>query len=293
MKNCIKCGFSLDDNAEFCSECSAKQPIDQPKSVGIGDKNVISGDIIGQKEEVHAQVVNIYKYQNDKAAPQDECVLKIWTDLSCKVHVDGEYNCDAGGGKVTRLTLRRGIYLLEFISVENSKDVYSCEHKLSEPEELLKVPLNEKRQERERTEKERLEKEKIAYLEKAELITFEDGDKKGFRDKETGEMVIQAKYDNAESFNEGLARVKLNGKCGFIDKTGKEIIPLKYDDAWSFEEVGLAKVFLSGKYGFIDKTGKEVIPLKYEDAPYSFYGGWVKVKLNNEFFYIDKSENRF
>jgi hypothetical protein len=31
---------------------------------------------------------------------------------------------------------------------------------------------------------------------------------------------------------EGLAKVKLNGKWGFIDKTGKEIVPPKYDGAW-------------------------------------------------------------
>ena len=37
------------------------------------------------------------------------------------------------------------------------------------------------------------------------------------------------KYDWKGTYYEGLAKVELNGKCGFIDKTGKEVIPIKYD----------------------------------------------------------------
>ncbi|MDR3245746.1 MAG: WG repeat-containing protein [Prevotellaceae bacterium] len=48
-----------------------------------------------------------------------------------------------------------------------------------------------------------------------------------------------------------------------MDKTGKEVIPLKYDYVSSFEE-GLAKVELNGKWGSIDQTGKKVILLNNE-----------------------------
>ena len=112
-------------------------------------------------------------------------------------------------------------------------------------------------------------------------------DKYGFIDK-TGKEVIPIKYDNAEFFSEGLALVKLNNKYGFIDKAGKEVIPIKYDDAYSFSE-GLAKVKLNNKYGFIDKTGKEVIPIKYDDA-YSFskISSLALVKLEGKWFYINQ-----
>ena len=43
-----------------------------------------------------------------------------------------------------------------------------------------------------------------------------------------------SKYDVADGFSEGLARVILNGKWGFIDKSGREVIPCKYDNAWKF-----------------------------------------------------------
>ena len=78
----------------------------------------------------------------------------------------------------------------------------------------------------------------------------------------------------------------MNGKYGFIDKTGKEVIPIKYDDANSFSE-GLAMVRLDKKYGFIDKTGKEVIHIKYDDA-YSFSEiSLALVKLEGKLFYIN------
>ncbi len=124
--------------------------------------------------------------------------------------------------------------------------------------------------------------------------------KYGFID-ETGREVIPLKYDYAEDFCEGLAKVGLNRKYGFIDRTGKEIVPLKYDYAYDFCE-GLARVQLndgedvsSGKYGFIDRTGKEVIPLKYDytysfhDNANSFYEGLARVQQNGKYGFIDKT----
>ncbi|MCS7150786.1 MAG: WG repeat-containing protein [Endomicrobia bacterium] len=43
----------------------------------------------------------------------------------------------------------------------------------------------------------------------------------GFCDK-NGNIVIDCKYDYADYFSEGLARVKLGDKWGYIDKSGKE-----------------------------------------------------------------------
>ena len=57
MKNCIKCSHPLEEGAKFCPECGTKQP-DLPKieekegyTASIGDKNVISGNIVGKNEE--------------------------------------------------------------------------------------------------------------------------------------------------------------------------------------------------------------------------------------------------
>jgi hypothetical protein len=45
-------------------------------------------------------------------------------------------------------------------------------------------------------------------------------------------------------------------KYGFIDNTGKTVIPLKYDDADNFSE-GIARVQLNGETRYIDKQGNE------------------------------------
>jgi hypothetical protein len=100
-------------------------------------------------------------------------------------------------------------------------------------------------------------------------------------------FILVASYD----FYEGLARVELNGKCGFLDKSGKVVIPLKYDEAWPFFE-GLAKVELNGKCGFLDKSGKAVIPLKYNGASF-FSKGLAAVNLNGQTLYIDKQGREY
>jgi len=103
-------------------------------------------------------------------------------------------------------------------------------------------------------------------------------------DKKT---IIKYKYDDADEFSSGLARVELNGVWGYIDKTGKEVIPLGYDFAYNFNE-DLAKIGLNGKYGFINQTGIEVVQPKYSHVG-DFIEGLAWVELNGKYGYIDKT----
>jgi WG containing repeat len=70
----------------------------------------------------------------------------------------------------------------------------------------------------------------------------ETGDSNGYIDT-TGQIVINPRFEEADSFSEGLARVRIGGKSGFIDKTGKIVINPQYVYAERFSE-GLA---LAGK----------------------------------------------
>ena len=54
-------------------------------------------------------------------------------------------------------------------------------------------------------------------------------------------------------------------KYGFIDKTGKEVIALQYEDAGDFQN-GLAKVKKDGKWGYINTKGETVLPFEYADT---------------------------
>jgi serine/threonine protein kinase len=118
------------------------------------------------------------------------------------------------------------------------------------------------------------------------LIPFRKGDKFGFSDVNKT-LVIEAKYDEAYPFKEGLAGVKQDGKWGYVDKTGREVIALKYNSAYSFNGE-LAIVSLNGKWGYVDKTGQEVIALKYDLAG-SFSEGLARVRRNGKWGCIDKT----
>ncbi len=84
----------------------------------------------------------------------------------------------------------------------------------------------------------------------------------GFKDSLLNMAAIPAKYQFADRFYEGVARIQQDDKWGFIAFSGKEITPVIYEDAFNIRE-GLAAVKLNGKWGFIDRTGKEVIPFNY------------------------------
>ena len=67
------------------------------------------------------------------------------------------------------------------------------------------------------------------------------------------QYAIKPQFDDAMPFSEGLARVAIGDRWGYIDKSGEYVINLQFDDAKSFED-GLACVKIDGKYGYISKS---------------------------------------
>ena len=109
--------------------------------------------------------------------------------------------------------------------------------------------------------------------------------KYGFIDK-NGKEVIPCNYDFACVFDEGLAAIKLNGKWGFIDRDGIEVIPHRYEDVYAFSE-GFAAIKLNGKWGFVNKEGIEAVPCKYDES-YCFTEGLASVRLQDKFGFVNK-----
>ena len=79
------------------------------------------------------------------------------------------------------------------------------------------------------------------------------------------------KYDDVWTFSEGLAKVKRNGKWGFINTKGEEVIPCKYDDIYYHSNGnrvyfldGLALVRIGDKCGFVDKEGNDTFSVSRE-----------------------------
>ncbi|MBS1792275.1 MAG: WG repeat-containing protein [Acidobacteria bacterium] len=107
----------------------------------------------------------------------------------------------------------------------------------------------------------------------------DDAGKYGFKDS-FGRVVIPPKYDDADTFSDDMAAVKLNGKWGFINLSGELVIPLKFDNKFHFSE-NLAAVQLNGKWGFVDKKGDMKIPCRFSDFGY-FLRGQAVVCLNGK-----------
>ena len=81
----------------------------------------------------------------------------------------------------------------------------------------------------------------------------------------TGKLAIEMVYEQARSFHEGMAAVKLNGLWGYINKKGEIVIKPQFSKAFDFSN-GLASVNNGLKYGFINKQGKLIIDYKYDSV---------------------------
>ena len=116
--------------------------------------------------------------------------------------------------------------------------------------------------------------------------------RKNENERITYEIFERMKVNSADSFSEGLAKVEILKKFGFIDIKGKVIIPLLFYNVKSFSD-GFAvaqkkpnffeRLFKKKllPYGLIDKTGEFAIPAIYEEIEivHKFF---VKAKINKE-----------
>ena len=118
--------------------------------------------------------------------------------------------------------------------------------------------------------------------------------KQGYIDK-TGKLVIPCQYEGASDFSEGVASVYPSDidSCIYIDKTGKEIFPFTHDDGGSFSE-GMSIIMMgedafSARYGYMNSAGKEVVPCQYLNVS-NFSGGLAAVQNQESMWgYIDKT----
>lgn len=82
-------------------------------------------------------------------------------------------------------------------------------------------------------------------------IAVKDGEKWGFTDAKTGEIVIAATYDEAKSFSLGMAPVKQEDRWGYIKVDGTFAVEPKYFEAGVFSTDGAAKVKSSTSWNIL------------------------------------------
>ncbi|MEM8737551.1 MAG: WG repeat-containing protein [Planctomycetota bacterium] len=93
---------------------------------------------------------------------------------------------------------------------------------------------------------------------------FKDGRRYGFIDPE-GNAVIEARYDAANDFSEGLAGVLIKDEWGMIDTAGKLRIRPDFDGIGTFGQ-GLCQAKKDDLWGYIDRRGDWAIQPKYAAA---------------------------
>ena len=81
-----------------------------------------------------------------------------------------------------------------------------------------------------------------------------------------GEPCFDARFAAAKGIESGLVAVSDgNGLWGYCDETGELVVDFRYEDAKSFSG-RLGAVRYAGKWGYINKYDTMVIPNEYEDA---------------------------
>jgi len=105
------------------------------------------------------------------------------------------------------------------------------------------------------------------------LASVRINDKVGFINIK-GQQIIKPQFDWVGDFSEGLCVARNDngqsgiGKYGYIDTTGKVVIDFKFQYANNFEN-GKAKVEINDLWGAIDKTGNIIEP-----ATHKYTSGW-------------------
>jgi hypothetical protein len=104
--------------------------------------------------------------------------------------------------------------------------------------------------------------------------------------------LVAPKYDVAGKFGDnGLAKVSLNGKWGYVNLKGEESIPLNYDEVGDFD-YGLAPVRLSGKWSYLDARGGVIgVGALFDAVSAVWRSDLSAVQVNGKWGYINPQGN--
>ena len=118
-------------------------------------------------------------------------------------------------------------------------------------------------------------------MDSAEYFQFYENNKMGIKTAD-GLIIIPAIYDFVAPLSDGLFTITEGNYTAYFDSAGDEVLPFsnKYESYGNFTE-GLARVMINEKWGFIDKTGKVVIQFKYNQASRHFRNGLMYIALVN------------
>lgn len=123
------------------------------------------------------------------------------------------------------------------------------------------------------------------------LIRVMVSDRWGYIDGE-GRYVINPQFDQARGFSEGLAGVRIGERWGYIDREGRFAINPAFRQAGNFSEglaaaAALTTVLGSPKWGYVDRTGDYVVAPEFDDVG-TFSEGLANVRVGDSWGYVDR-----
>jgi formylglycine-generating enzyme required for sulfatase activity len=92
--------------------------------------------------------------------------LKVTVDLGCVLYIDGEEYGTLVPGRLQKIPLQEGEYMLRFESVENEMDFAEMEFNMPDKDKLYRVDLLQIKQDREQREREERERKEMERQEK-------------------------------------------------------------------------------------------------------------------------------
>ena len=232
--------------------------------------------------------------------------LKIRKKESLQDHIE-QILKNSNYKKILRFGDQELCELLRSFEQQYTREKQEKEEQLARERQEKEEQLARERQEeeeqlaRERQEKEeQLARERQVRIEKQKLASYNLAKKcleQGMRDEAYSYLRELSGYQDADALLESiqkdihsvLARVKLNGKYGFINEAGEMVIKPQFEDAGYFASNGLARVKLNGKYGFINEAGETVIRPQFEEADEFASNGLAPVKLNGKWGFINEA----
>lgn len=120
------------------------------------------------------------------------------------------------------------------------------------------------------------------------ILVVKKDEKWGAIDR-NGRVVIPIIWDEIIAENDSPLLVAMKDeKYGYIDVAGNTVLPFKWDEAFSFRE-GLAKVCLDGREGFINLEGELTISLQSISFDNSFNNGICGYSKDRYWGFVDNT----
>ena len=101
-----------------------------------------------------------------------------------------------------------------------------------------------------------------------------------------GKPIFKMDFDTIWDFENGVARISLNGKVGYLNRDDKYLVNPIYDGSYKDEKESYYHTKLNEKWGLVFDDGTVINPVS--DAPISFINGYGIIKLGNKQTYVNK-----